>query len=90
MISSDTNINIYETPNTALASYLYISGIKKIKCDKSQHPAVFVFVQDNAISELKQKWENGIAVGNCEAFYRTYKSFLKELKNGDDEDRGNR
>jgi hypothetical protein len=72
----------YKTSLTPLAVWLYISGIKKPICNKSQKPYLWIFDQpkDSTISNLISQWENGIAVGNVSAFFKTYKSFLKEMK----------
>jgi hypothetical protein len=74
----------FETTITPLAAYLYISGVEKIGTDTSKHPITFIFKHPNNtnIDKLIAEWENGIAVGNVKAFYKTYKSFLKEIKDG--------
>jgi hypothetical protein len=74
----------FETSITPLAAYLYISGIEKLGIDTSKQPAIFIFKhsKDGHIDKLIAEWENGIAVGNVKAFYKTYKSFLKEIKDG--------
>lgn len=88
MLQNQNHQNI-QTPDTALASWIIISGIDKLRTDKSQNPAVFIFPPDTdgTIASLSQKYERGIAVGNIRAFFKTYKSLLKELK---DEGNGNR
>ena len=81
MLHDQNQSNTFSTPDTALASWLIISGIDNYKTDKSQNPIVFIFPDsDGTITNLMQKYERGIAVGNIRAFFKTYKSLLKELK----------
>jgi hypothetical protein len=88
MLQNQNEQHVYITPDTALASYLIISDIKKLRTDRSQNPTVFIFEDYNGnVAELVQKWERGIASGNVKAFFKTYKSLLKELK---DDGNGNR
>ena len=76
----------FQTPDTPLAVWLYISGKRLVKVDTSQHSAVFIFEQDgdNSFDILVSQWENGIAIGNVGIFFRTYRNFIKKIKDNSD------
>ena len=76
----------FQTSDTPLAAYLYVSGKKLIKADTSKFPALFTFDKnsDDSFDELVSLWESGLAIGNVRTFYLTYKNFVKKIKDNSD------
>lgn len=69
----------FHTTDTALASFLVISGIPLVDLDISEHPARFVFDGPNGkLSSLINEWESGDTI--CVAFYRQYRKFVDSIK----------
>ena len=77
----------FHTSDTPLAVYLVINGIQLNKIDTSLFPVVFRFTPDSdgKINDLISKWDaafqgKGEATGDCVAFFRTYRSFIRKIK----------
>ncbi len=79
------NNDFYTTSDTPLAAWLLINGIKRVSTDFKANPVVFVFDsrgQDayNKVNDLIFQWDSGIAVGNCNSFYKSYRTLIHEMK----------
>lgn len=74
----------FRTSDTPLASWLIINGIKLQSANTAINPTVFIFADADSerLNDLVFQWEGGNAVGNCNSFYRTYRSLVHKLKAG--------
>ena len=74
--------DIFKIPDTSIATWLYISGIKYIDTDISEFPAVHRFrnPKDGTIGKLLADWEDGRTQGDTKTYYRTYKRLVREAK----------
>lgn len=77
----------FHTSDTPLAVYLIIGGIELTELNTSTFPAIFRFTPDSngKINDLIAKWGaafqgKGEATGDCVAFFRTYRSFIRKIK----------
>ena len=73
---------IYPTIDTGFAAFLVTSGIKLFKMDMSNPKVKYLFEQDGKadITDLKFQWDSGMAVGNVPIFFKTYRSFIRQIK----------
>lgn len=76
----DFDENVFKTSDTQIAAYFVISGIKLVKIDISDFPAVFNFEnpRDGTIAHLLDLWEDGITP--MKAYINTYKRLTREAK----------
>jgi hypothetical protein len=74
----------FKTSDTPLATWLIISGIKLQSVNNSINPTEFTFVDidRDKLNDLIFQWDGGNAVGNCNSFYKTYRSLVHRLKAG--------
>ena len=80
-------MNTFQTSDTPLAVYLAIHGIRLLNLDTSDNPSVFTFLpdKDGNMNDLIAKWDAAFqgkdeATGDCVAFFRTYRSFIRKIK----------
>ena len=72
----------FRTSDTPLATWLIISGAKLQSVNNSINPVEFVFTgsDQEKLNDLIFQWDGGNAVGNCNSFYKTYRSLVHKLK----------
>jgi hypothetical protein len=72
----------FKTSDTPLAAWLIISGIKLQTVNSSINPNEFVFIDADreSLNDLIFQWDGGNAVGNCNSFYKTYRSLVHKIK----------
>jgi len=76
------NRETFDTSDTPLAAYLAISGIRFIELDASDHPCIFRFATDDnhKLNDLLTAWDIGTPTGDCRAFARTYRGYIRRIK----------
>lgn len=74
----------YETSDTPLAAWLVCNQIKLLEVNTAISPVEFIFdsTGKEQLNDLIFQWDSGNAVGNCNSFYRTYRSLVHKLKEG--------
>jgi hypothetical protein len=74
--------SIFKIPNTAIATWLRMSGVEYIDTDISEFPAIHLFKnpKDGTIGRLLGDWEAGRANGNCKTYYKTYRELVTKAK----------
>jgi len=72
----------FKTSDTSLAAWLIINGVKLHGFNNSINPAEFTFTgsDQEELNDLIFQWDGGNAVGNCNSFFKTYRSLLHRLK----------
>lgn len=72
----------FKTSDTPLAAWLIVSGIKLQNVDRAVKPVEFTFSSSDQelLNDLIFQWDGGNAVGNCNSFYKTYRSLVHKLK----------
>ncbi|MGD0354745.1 MAG: DUF5659 domain-containing protein [Dehalococcoidia bacterium] len=74
-------MNIYETSDIALASYLYCSGAAITKVD-NQNPRRCIFVFSLTKPEVLSLWQEGRAMVNALAYYNAYQALKAKIFRG--------
>ena len=74
--------DLYETPDIALASYLYCSGTNLAEIDR-QNPRRCLFIFHSPKPELISKWQEGKANVNALAYYNAYQGLKAKLFRGE-------
>lgn len=73
----------YSTTDIALAAYLYSEGFELAFVDESKFPATFIFKNDSPkLTDCIALWERAKAEGNLFQFYRSYKTMIARIKDG--------
>ena len=74
--------DIFKLPDTQIAAWLQISGVKYIDTDISEFPALHRCEnpKDGTIGRLLQAWEDGRTQGDCKAYYKTYRRLVQKAK----------
>ena len=72
----------FRTSDTPLAAWLIVNGIKLHSVNNSINPTEFAFTgsDQEKLNDLIFQWDGGNAVGNCNSFYKTYRSLVHKLK----------
>lgn len=72
----------FKTSDTPLAAWLIVSGIKLNSVNNTISPTEFIFTgsDQEKLNDLIFQWDGGNAVGNCNSFYKTYRSLVHKLK----------
>lgn len=72
----------FKTSDTPLAAWLIVNGIKLSNINNSDNPTEFIFSssEQERLNDLIFQWDGGNAVGNCNSFYKTYRSLVHKLK----------
>jgi len=71
----------FKTSDTPLAAWLVVNGIL-LQSINNNNPAEFIFSgsERERLNDLIFQWDGGNAVGNCNSFYKTYRSLVHKLK----------
>jgi len=72
----------FETSDTPLAVWLIINGIKRLSTNHKISPVTFAFDSSaqEKLNDLIFQWDSSLAVGNCNSFYKTYRTLIHEIK----------
>ena len=78
----DDNEDIFQLPNTEIATWLKINHVEHIGTNTSEFPALHRFQnpKDGTIGKLLADWEAGRADGNCKTYYKTYRELVTLAK----------
>jgi len=72
----------FKTSDTPLAAWLVCNNVKLLSVNNSIAPSEFTFtdLDQEKLNDLIFQWDGGNAVGNCNSFYKTYRSLVHKLK----------
>lgn len=76
----NNKMETFRTPDTALAAWLFLSGIPLISIDKGKNCKIFSFSDSPELQELVTRYVTGSAKGNIVNYYRSYKALLAKIK----------
>jgi hypothetical protein len=69
----------YQTTDSCLAAYLHSQGFNFIKAISTEFPSIFLFENNKDIKEKAQLLQKGEAIGNIQAYQRSYKFILSQI-----------
>ncbi len=76
----------FTTSNTALAAYLVSEGFPIVSTDQTNGKVSFSFEPNSSLAGCIRDFELAQATGNIVMFYNTYRSLLRQIKRGENND----
>jgi len=74
------NQQTYQTPDTPLAAYLFVSGYELISFERLDSRVYFIFPESKKLLKSVQKYESGAATINVVAFFQAYRNLLHKVR----------